>query len=139
MTRKLVYAFASAAAIALTLSSCTPSGGNGGGGEGDADRVLQIRMSEDPGVLDPHVNASAQASQAAGYMYDTLIGQKEDGTLVPRLVSEWEADATSATMKLRDDVTCSDGTPLTPSIVAANFERVRTEAPLVRTYLGSVD
>jgi ABC-type transport system substrate-binding protein len=57
-------------------------------------------------------------------VYDTLLSiSPEDGELLPRLASKWEADETSITLHLRDDVTFQDGTAFDAEAVAFNLDR----------------
>jgi len=54
------------------------------------------------------------------------------------LATSWRVTPGSATLTLRKDVTCSDGTPVTASVVAASLRRLgapETRAPYaVRTF-----
>ena len=137
MARKAKLLVAVVATIVITaagLSGCSDptSGGDGG--------ALKVRIMEDPGTLDPHTGKSGTALTVAGYLYDTLTGRSPDGDVVPRLATDWELSGTSATFTIRDDITCSDGTPLRPSDIAANFERVKapeTQSPFTANFLGS--
>ena len=138
MTRSLGKTVAVLAAVAAVLAVTGCSSGPRAGG--DADRVLQVRIEEDPGALDPQTAASSAALAAAGYMYDTLVGLSADGKVVPRLASSWKVTPTSTTLTIRNDITCSDGTPLKPSDIKANFERLKnpaTKAPYTANFLGS--
>ncbi len=58
-------------------------------------------------------------------IYDSLVGQEDDGKLVPRLATAWRynADLTEFTLTLRSGVTFHDGTPFNAAAVAANLER----------------
>lgn len=135
--RKLVAVVATMVIAAAGLSACSaPASGDGDGDSGP----LKVRIVEDPGTLDPHTGKSGTALTVAGYLYDTLIGRSADGEVVPRLAKDWEVSPSSATFTIRDDITCSDGTPLTPSDIAANFERVKapeTQSPFTANFLGS--
>ena len=76
-------------------------------------------------------------------LYDRLVGLAEDGTLEPRLATEWTAndDATAWTFTLRDDVTFHDGAMMTSADVAYTFEHIldpATESPAAAT-LGLID
>ncbi len=50
-----------------------------------------------------------------------MVNLRGDGSFVSGVAERWSADARSATFTLRPDVTCSDGTPLKASQVAADI------------------
>ncbi len=60
-------------------------------------------------------------------VYDSLLRAEPDGTIVPWLATEWEYndDNTVLTLKLRDDVTFTDGTPFNADAAAQNLIRFR--------------
>jgi peptide/nickel transport system substrate-binding protein len=99
---------------ALAVSGC---GGSPEGSTGYAtDGTFTIAIPEDRGPFDPyHINLTGYA----GLAYDSLVYLRPGGKFVSGLAKEWSADARSATFTLRPGVTCSDGTPLTASQVAA--------------------
>lgn len=68
---------------------------------------------------------------AANHIFDTVVKHEGDG-YVPSLASEWTTtDDLTWTFTIRDDVTFSDGTPLTAADVKASIERVvALEGPL---------
>lgn len=91
-----------------------------------------IRMSDDYNTLDPALNTGLfMANNMQMFLYDRLVEVNEAGEIVPHLASEWETTPTRATLTIRDDVTCSDGTELLPEHVAASLQRLadpKTEA-----------
>jgi ABC-type transport system substrate-binding protein len=61
-------------------------------------------------------------------VFDTLLSiSPDDGELMPRLATEWEADEESIVLHLRDDVTFQDGTPFDAEAVAFNLDRAMTD------------
>jgi peptide/nickel transport system substrate-binding protein len=78
-------------------------------------------MNEELGTFDPYRSSVNSVYQLA---YDSLVNLQRDGTFVSGLAEKWTADAYSATFTLRPDVTCSDGTPLTASQVAADLNYI---------------
>lgn len=91
--------------------------------------------------LDP--SSPVQFPLASIMLYDRLVGLAEDGTLEPRLATEWTAndDATAWTFTLRNDVTFHDGAMMTSADVAYTFEHIldpATESPAAAT-LGLID
>lgn len=118
-----------AAATVLLVAAC---GGDEGTAEGDddapgtpvTDGTFTTTIPGDPGNLDPHMTVLALTRSVASYMYDTLVLMGDDGELVPHLAESWDVGIDEVTFTLTDGITCSDGTPLTASTVAANFEFV---------------
>jgi len=73
-----------------------------------------------PFSLDP-ANAGSGASEAAGYLYETLVNASGEGVLAESYtVSEDELDYI---FSLRSGVTFHDGSALTADVVIANFNR----------------
>ncbi|MFE4498420.1 ABC transporter substrate-binding protein [Rhodococcus sp. NPDC056743] len=136
----------------MFLASCADNGSNSGGGEsaesGSALKIGMVNEQTDPGnptkggtltfsgysavtTLDP---AKSQAAGSAGgselgAIYDVLV--RYDGVqqkFVPQLAESLEpsSDTKSWTLKLRDGVTFSDGTPFDSKAVAASLNRYVT-------------
>ncbi len=90
-----------------------------------------MALNADPGVFDPY--HSQLVLGKSGLAYDSLIHQEPDGTFVSGLAEKWTADTRRATFTLRPDVTCSDGTHLTASHVAAALSYIadpKNQSPL---------
>ena len=75
-----------------------------------------------------------------GPVYDTLMDLSIDGTVEPRLVTEWEpsADNTSVTLTLRDGVQFSDGTPFDAEAVKFNLDRARGEGSKIASEIAQI-
>lgn len=119
---------------ALLLSACAPAG------------AVSTSSSEQPNsssaspvtggtltFLESQIPTCLYAGGGGFYPNATLINQlgdkltyqdPETREITPWLATEWEvnADATEYVFHLRDDVTFSDGSPLTAEVVALNFD-----------------
>jgi peptide/nickel transport system substrate-binding protein len=112
-------------ATALLASSCTGrEAERPGSSTGD---LLNIGQTAPPNSLDP-----ARINQAFEWYinlaYDPLIYRTPDG-LKPRLAESWRyvgAGNKTFELKLRANVTFSDGSPLTSDVVKSNIEYFRT-------------
>ncbi|MBC9716587.1 ABC transporter substrate-binding protein [Streptomyces sp. TRM66268-LWL] len=126
---------------ALVLSGCGGSGGGAGGGqEGElADgRTFTLAYGSDPGTLDPAQTVMSIAIGVNRFLYDPLIHLDERGEPVAGIARKWEATTTTASFTLRPGVTCSDGSPLTASDVAANIDYIgdpKNKSPLAGLYI----
>jgi peptide/nickel transport system substrate-binding protein len=123
---KPVLAIAAAGALTLTLAAC---GGNGSAsassGQNFANgKTFTMVLGSDPGSLDPQFTSLSTALETDAFMYDPLVNIDPHGNMVAGLAEKWSGTATTATYTLRKNVTCSDGSPLTASVVAANINFV---------------
>lgn len=91
------------------------------GGEPVSGGTFTMVTASDPGNLDPQMSVVSALLQFDQFLYDKLVAVADDGSLMPRLAEKWESTATEATFTLREGITCSDGTPLTATMVANNF------------------
>jgi peptide/nickel transport system substrate-binding protein len=121
---KAALGITAAGALAMTMVACSGSSPKTNGGELANGKTFTMRLSADPGSLDPHFASNSITQQAANFLYDSLLNFDPDGKLVSGLAQSWEGTNTTVTFTLRKDVTCSDGTPLTPETVAANINFV---------------
>lgn len=130
------------AAVLLLLSACGNAGGSEeppaegertGGEQGEVD-------GRDAGATTLRVNWGAFPDSWApgtpgalpGYLrvpYETLVLRDLDGTISPNLATEWEFadDATSLTLRLRDDVLFHDGTEFNAEAVKATTDFVAND------------
>ncbi|PRB43058.1 peptide ABC transporter substrate-binding protein [Arthrobacter sp. MYb23] len=124
MNARPAFAVAAAAAVALfAVSGCAPGGSNSTSAqEAVTGGQATIAIAADPGTLNPLAgNPSPSSYQLMAIAYDHLVARTADGKFQANLASSWESTPTSAKFVLRDDVKCSDGSALTPSVVAKTF------------------
>ncbi|KZM34455.1 ABC transporter substrate-binding protein [Oerskovia enterophila] len=131
-------ALATSVAATLALTAC---GGGAGAGTGSAaDDVsastsspvdggeLTFAIGNDPISLNPSGTGSGNDTlYVTRQIVDSLLYQNPDtNELEPWLATSWSAnaDATTFTFELRDDVTFSDGTPLTAAEVKGTFDDI---------------
>ncbi|MBT2265359.1 ABC transporter substrate-binding protein [Rhodococcus erythropolis] len=118
---------AAAAGLTLVLSACGSGGtsSGSGGGEPATDGTFRFAMQADPGALNPIMAASSATGEMSKLAYDYLIYQDPDTSEIkPWLAEKWEETPTSASFTIRDGVTCTDGSTLTPQTVADNINFV---------------
>lgn len=126
---------AAAAGMAALLAGCG-SGSNGKGGQGRSSVTMAIGSNP---ALDPAKAATQADGIALSGLYDTLVRLDDKGNVIAGLASSWKTTPDSVALQLRSDVTCSDGTKLTPSAVAASLTRLvdpATAAPYIGASFG---
>lgn len=95
-------------------------------------------------TLTPLVSTDAYASDVQSYVQESLITRNPDTLEWEGLIAKsWQvsADGLTITFQMRDDVTFSDGKPLTADDVAFTFDFIMTEAiqaPRERAYLEKI-
>ncbi|MFC0863172.1 ABC transporter substrate-binding protein [Sphaerimonospora cavernae] len=113
----------------LSLSACGGSSSSSETGGIDLDATLRTTYA---GVqtLDPAKNTGSTAMMSNTWpVYDRLLQISEDGEYLPMLATEWtfSPDGKALTLKLREGVTFSDGTPFDAETVKVNVERYKKE------------
>jgi peptide/nickel transport system substrate-binding protein len=115
---------ATAGALALGVAACGAQARPSGQPQYAEGKTFTMILGADPGNLDPHFTSLSATLAADRFLYDSLLNVDKDGKLVAGLADKWEATTTKATYTLRKGVTCSDGTALTATQVAANISFV---------------
>lgn len=140
---------AAALAVAVLASGC---GGAAPDGEQQSEDpvsggTLRYAVASYPQCIDAALRA--RLFSGPEQYVETLTDQDAEGQIVPRLARSWEITdgGRTFTFALRDDVTFSDGTPLTADVVRANLDALvklsedgHTDTPVnsaLGSYLGS--
>ncbi|WP_394525526.1 ABC transporter substrate-binding protein [Paenarthrobacter nicotinovorans] len=117
------------AIAALGLAACTP-GEQGNSAESTSGGTLTLAQVGPPGTFAAAQAGWVNSSQYMQAVYDTILTAAPDGSIQPGLATEWSYndDKTVITLKIRDGVKFTDGTPLDASAVAQNLVRFRDGA-----------
>lgn len=94
-------------------------------------RTLRWARVADALTLDPHSQNEGPTSTVLHHIYETLVSRATDGSLQPRLATEWYIhpdDPTVWVLKLREGVKFHDGSDFTAEDVVFSYERVRAES-----------
>lgn len=89
---------------------------------------IDIAISDDPGTLNPLVLANPNLTSL---MWSRLLDvDTETGALVAGMANSWEisSDGLTYTVHLRDDLSWSDGTPITAADYAFALQAIRSES-----------
>ncbi len=106
------------AALALTMTAAS------------AETLRWARVA-DALTLDPHSQNEGPTSTLLHHIYETLVGRATDGSLQPRLATEWMISAEDPTVwvfKLREGVKFHDGADFTAEDVVFSLDRARAES-----------
>ncbi|MEV7605756.1 ABC transporter substrate-binding protein [Paenarthrobacter sp. NPDC089322] len=121
MHHRAYFSVAAVTAAAFVISGC--SGGANSDASATTDTV-NMSLTTDPSSFDPTLARGADDYTVAPLLFDTLLRKDDGGALVGGLASKWEAiDASNYSLQIRGDAKCSDGTPITPTVVAASLGR----------------
>ncbi|WP_202964573.1 ABC transporter substrate-binding protein [Inquilinus limosus] len=108
--------------IALTMlaAACLAAGPALAGGD-----TLLIRLNADIRSLDPGTNRDGNTDIVQTHLYEGLVAFREDATVGPLLAKSVEIspDGLTYTFPLREDVTFSNGAPLTSDDVLFAWKR----------------
>jgi peptide/nickel transport system substrate-binding protein len=133
-------AFAVVVAAVMMISTACSGGSNSKSSNGASGGTTVTMHLDGPlSSYDPAKGASFQDAVAMWSMYDPLVDFDSDGKLVAGLATSWTSTPTSATFKLRDGVSCADGTKLTSQMVASSLTRYmdpKTAAPFLSLVIG---
>jgi peptide/nickel transport system substrate-binding protein len=129
--RRLSGVAALAATLAVLAACSQPTANN------DTGRTVQAAIAEKGGTVTIRLNQdwrdfSVQTTGEGNTQtllqnaYATLLAQDASGKLIPYLAESFEATASKVVFKLKKDITCADGTPVTPEVVRASLQNMIT-------------
>ncbi|NGO06773.1 ABC transporter substrate-binding protein [Streptomyces sp. HC44] len=106
-------------AVLATSTGCLSARGAGG----SATDTVNAGIGSDPSTFDPALGAASDDYFVDRLFYDTLTRRDSDG-LTGGLATGWKAvSASEFVFTIRSGATCSDGTPITPTVVADSLTR----------------
>lgn len=122
MTKRRVRDRWCVALLGAVLALCVGTGFAWAQGE---IKELVIGIGVDADTLNPQEQTTSLIMNIAELIHDTLFFQTPDAKLEPRLATEFKAssDGLTYTIKLREGVKFSDGTPLTAKIMKETIDR----------------
>jgi len=105
----------------LALAGCTT--GNASAPEGGASTdTINTTFNADPTTFSPAQGRNADDYMAGRLLFDTLVRRGTDNSIVPNLASSWEVTPTRGVFTIGENGTCSDGTRVTPTVVADSLK-----------------
>jgi peptide/nickel transport system substrate-binding protein len=81
--------------------------------------TVSIRTTEtDIGNMNPALGLTYGEEGFSLFVYDRLVTVGAGGKVLPYLASRWKEAGNTYTFTIKQGATCSDGTPVTPSVIA---------------------
>ena len=126
MRKHLILVIAAAAVLlSLTTSAIGSSTRHTAGPSGSAT----LAVPTDPGNLDPQLTIVGAARYVDTFAYDTLVNLTGPGKLASGLAQSWKVvSPKKVEFTLRPNITCSDGSKMTASVVKKNLDFVGNPA-----------
>lgn len=131
-SQRTLGALATMVVAGMTLASCSSSDEGGEpAGDPQAGGTLAWAMVGETQSMDP-ANCGLVAYQRCSPVFGTLMRYDgESDTVVPYMAESFDsADGANWTLKLREGVTFSDGTPYDADAVVYNWNRIKDPATL---------
>ncbi|HET7572158.1 MAG TPA: peptide ABC transporter substrate-binding protein [Gaiellaceae bacterium] len=135
--RTLAWALGVVAAFAFVAAGCGGGGGNnsannntGAAGNTNANAgTLTVAIGSEPPSLDPGLATDTTSSYVVMNINTPIVrlGPAPDLQPEPALAQSWDVSGSKITLHLRDDVTWTDGTPVTANDVVWSW--LRTISP----------
>ena len=130
VTNRLRLVFVAGAATLLGACSAPDPGrtipvGGASGTELAAEQILNKNNGAEPQTLDPHRAEGVPASNILRDLFEGLVSEAPDGSLIPGAAETWQIndDGTVYTFTLRADGRWSNGDPVTAADFAYGIQR----------------
>lgn len=123
-SKRTIAFFAATAMLALTACGGADDVNQGGSGELDRSSTLRISNLVAPSLDPAEATTGAINLMVTWPVIDRLLQVNEEGVIEPMLATEWSFsdDGKALNLKLREDVTFSDGAPFNAEAVTASLE-----------------
>jgi peptide/nickel transport system substrate-binding protein len=137
MRRRLVLVVIPAAAVLLFVARSTigPSVQHSAG----RSETAVLSIPTDPGSLDPQLTLIGATRYLNTYAYDTLVNLVGPGKITSGLAQSWKVVSPERVeFTLHPNITCTDGTKMTASVVKQNLDFVGNPAnksPLLGVFM----
>lgn len=118
--------------LLLSIAGCSKKGpvndkdpGNSGQGSGQTRESLNFGMTVEPISLNPYMVTDSGSFLPITQVFDTLVLEEEDGSLVPNLAESWtfSEDRSEITFKIKPGVKFHNGDPLTAEDVEYSINK----------------
>lgn len=124
-----------ATALGLLVSGCSSS--SSPSSTPSSNTTFTFAVARDPGNLNPLLSLNTIDVNLSRFLYDPLVHEAANGQIQSGLATSWTVQGDTATFKIRQGVTCADGSPVTPSVIAENYAYL-TNAKVASPLTGAV-
>ncbi len=109
MKKKLITMTSIILVVVLLISGCS------GASEEDKEKILRTNNASEPGSLDPALAQGTHESWVLDHIFEGLMKKSADGEIVGGMAEKYKLaeDELTYTFTLRDDITWSNGEPVT--------------------------
>ncbi|WP_054374460.1 ABC transporter substrate-binding protein [Rhodococcus rhodochrous] len=127
-------------AVTVAVAGCGSSAATDVAQTADPNATLRYATTYGASSFDPHKTRITSDSIMLNLVYDRLVHRDRDANPIPGLAESWEFadDGSTLTLRLRQDVTFSDGTPFDAAAVVANLERAMQPDSITAAMLAGV-
>lgn len=125
---RVLTAVAAILTIALPSTACGRSTDPAAASSVVKDGTFTFSVADDPGNLNPMLGSRTVAVNLFRFLYDPLVHADSTGKIVSALAESWKVNGNVVEFIIRSGVSCSDGSPVTASTVAAMFENIKNPA-----------
>ena len=138
--KRVVGAVVATTIAALALSGCSSAASSDSSSTKTSGGTLTIGTIVASTTFAANNSAWSNESPYLQAVYDTLLHAEPDGAVKPWLATSWSynPDKTVLTMKLRKDVTFTDGTKFDATVAAENLLRFREGTSPQKAYLSTL-
>lgn len=127
--KRILATLLSAVLLLTLLAGCGKKGNEPTPGNTEGGTTFTVALDSDIVKLDPAYAYDFTTNPVVNQITEGLLTFNENNELEPNLASAWKmTDDTTYVYTIRDDVTFSDGTPMTMEDVVFSLERVRNDA-----------
>ena len=111
--------------VAVAVCGCSERGMPGAERSPGHSVTLRRGNAGEPDTLDPSLAEEVHAFRILRDLYEGLLTEAADGSLIPGVAAEWavSGDGRSYRFRLREDATWSDGSAVTADDFVASFRR----------------
>lgn len=127
---------------ALAVIACSSSGSSSSHGAVASGGTFTFAMADDPGNLNPLKTVQTPDADLFKFLYDDLVHVAPNGEIVSGLATSWKTTGPTTVFSIRKGVTCSDGSAVTPSMIAEDFAYIKNPkngSPYIGVAVPSAD
>lgn len=111
--------------IVFVLISCSSKDAEPGATQATIETTLRRANTAEPATLDPHRSEGISANSVLRDLYEGLVSEAKDGSLIPGAAASWTIsdDGLTYLFKIRPNAKWSNGDDLVAADFAAGFRR----------------